>query len=190
MYFLFRLLAVSDLLSFYSMNSKQLLLAGLLLSASATTYAQRPAAADSLARSLAVATLSTAAAEDTVQALNLLYARRRMGGISWMLGGTLGGVRTLTAASQPTTINTSYGPMTIDDGASAGGLLAGAGVMLLVDGYGLSKLVRFSRGKQMALTAAVRAGQPLPPDVRRRLKSRFFTQPIVPYKAVTYKSAP
>ncbi|QNE38195.1 hypothetical protein F1C16_00800 [Hymenobacter sp. NBH84] len=128
-----------------------------------------------------------AAAEDTVHALTTLYSRRRVGGISWIAGSTLGGVRVLTAASQKKTVSGSYGTAVVDEGASAGGIAAGLGVMLLFDAYGASKLARFSAAKQAALIADVRAGKPLPANVRHRLKPRFFKQVVVPYKAVKYK---
>ncbi|UOR04166.1 hypothetical protein MUN82_14575 [Hymenobacter aerilatus] len=130
-----------------------------------------------------------AAAEDTVHALTTLYSRRRVGGISWITGSTLGGIRVLTAASQKKTVSGSYGTAVVNDGASTGGIAAGIGIMLLFDAYGASKLARFSAAKQAALIADVRAGKPLPANVRHRLKPRFFKQVLVPYKAVKYKAA-
>lgn len=168
----------------------------------ATTHAQElPAsgtekptiAADSSAhlatQLVAESSSATAAAEDTVHALTTLYSRRRVGGASWITGGTLGGLRALTAAGQQKTVSTSYGTYMVNDGASGGGIAVGIGLILLVDGYGLSKVMRFSAAKQVALIADVRAGKPLPPNVRRRLKPRFFRQVLVPYKSVSYQPA-
>lgn len=131
----------------------------------------------------------SAAAEDTIQAITMLYSRRRMGGASWIFGGTLAGIRVLTAASQEKTVSGSYGTVVVDEGADGGAIAGGIGMILLIDGYGLSKILRFSAAKQAALIADVRAGRPLPATVRRRLKPRFFTQPIIQYKQVKVKPA-
>ncbi len=77
----------------------------------------------------------------------------------------------------------------IDEGADGSAIAGGIGIILLIDGYGLSKILRFSAAKQEALIADVRAGRPLPAAVRRRLKPRFFTQPIIQYKQVKAKPA-
>lgn len=134
------------------------------------------------------ATITSTAVEDTVQAITMLYSRRRMGGAGWILGGTLGGIRALTSASQGKTVSGSYGTVVVDEGADGGVIAAGVGMILLVDGYGLSKILRFSAAKQAALIADVRAGKALPANVRQRLKPRFFIDPIIRYKKVKTKS--
>jgi hypothetical protein len=55
--------------------------------------------------------------------------------------------------------------------------------------YGLGKTLHYSNGNLDKVLSAYAAGQPLPHSLRRKLKPRFFTEPIIQYKDVKYKSA-
>ncbi|MBG8554172.1 hypothetical protein [Hymenobacter guriensis] len=114
------------------------------------------------------------AVNDTVQAIQRLYGRRRTGGFGWMISGGVGGLRSLLAASQEETITTSYGTVVTRDKADAGGILTGVAIIGVVEAYGVSKLVRFSSQREAAMIELVRQGKRLPDDLRRRLKPRFF----------------
>jgi hypothetical protein len=102
---------------------------------------------------------------DTAQAIINLYSRRQGGGASWITGSALAGAR-----------------------AAASG--AGESTVALVPfvAYGASKLVRFSNNNLEQTLTAYAAGQPLPLRTRRKLKRRFFNQPIIQYTPV--QSAP
>lgn len=98
---------------------------------------------------------------DTAQAIINLYSRRQGGGASWITASALTGAR-----------------------AAASG--AGSGTVALVPfvAYGASKLVRFSNNNLEQTLTAYAAGQPLPRSTRRKLKRRFFAQPIIQYTPV------
>jgi hypothetical protein len=98
---------------------------------------------------------------DTAQAIINLYSRRQGGGASWLTASALTGAR-----------------------AAASG--AGSGMVGLVPfvAYGASKLVRFSNKNLEQTLTAYAAGQPLPRSTRRKLKRRFFNQPIIQYTPV------
>ncbi|QJX47325.1 hypothetical protein HMJ29_10395 [Hymenobacter taeanensis] len=98
---------------------------------------------------------------DTAQAIINLYSTRQGGGAGWLTASALSAGR-----------------------AAASG--AGGGTVALVPfvAYGVSKLVRFSNKNLEQTLTAYAAGQPLPRSTRRRLKSRFFAQPIIQYTPV------
>ncbi|WP_139362302.1 hypothetical protein [Hymenobacter sp. CRA2] len=121
---------------------------------------------------------------DTAQALINLYGRRQAGGASWILGATLAAVRMATAGGN--TVNAGNGVVIQEEGPSpAVAFLVATPIMA----YGVGKMVHYSNGKLDQLLASYAAGQPLPRNVRRKLKPRFFDQPIIPYKPVKVTSA-
>jgi len=120
---------------------------------------------------------------DTAQAIINLYSRRQAGGTGWMVSGALAAVRIATA-SNTTTSNSSYSVKS--EGPSVGAVFLVTAPIL---SYGLSKMLRFSNGHLEKTLAAYAAGQPLPRSLRRKLKPRFFSQPIIDYRAVPMKAA-
>lgn len=116
---------------------------------------------------------------DTAQAIINLYGRRQAGGASWMIGGALSAVRIATASNTSQSTGSSYAMQ--DNSSSAGAVFLVATPFI---GYGLSKTLRFSNGNLEKTLTAYAAGQHLPKSLRRKLKPRFFNQPIVNYKAV------
>lgn len=120
---------------------------------------------------------------DTAQAIINLYGRRQAGGAGWMAAGLLTAVRIATASSTQATGS----PYVVQDNSSNVGAIFVVTTPVL--GYGLAKLLRFSNGRLERLLTAYAAGQPLPRSLRRKLKPRFFNQPIVNYKAVPVKPA-
>ena len=110
---------------------------------------------------------------DTLRAMNNLFARRRQGGLTWMLvtAGGLGALARAAANPDTRTVNgvvVSSDPNTRAMVAIAGGLV---GVPALL---GVGKLVRFSHGKQQAAEQAIRSGKPLPHYISRRLRHKYF----------------
>lgn len=121
---------------------------------------------------------------DTAQAIINLYGRRQAGGAGWMVAGALSAVRIATASN---TTSSNYGGYAVqNEGPNVGAVFLVASPIL---GYGLSKMLRFGNGRLERTLTAYAAGQPLPRSLRRKLKPRFFNQPIINYKAVPVKAA-
>ncbi|OGX82777.1 hypothetical protein [Hymenobacter coccineus] len=120
---------------------------------------------------------------DTAQAIINLYGRRQGGGVGWMTAGALSAVRIATAGGT----TTNYGGYAVQrEGPDMGAVFLITAPIL---GYGLSKILRFSNGRLEKTLTAYGAGQPLSRSLRRKLKPRFFNQPIIEYKAVPVKAA-
>lgn len=122
---------------------------------------------------------------DTAQAIITLYNRRQLGGASWVLGGMLSAVRMSIGSS--TTSN--YGGYRVQETTSGN---VGAAFLLAtpIMAYGVGKELHYSNGNLEKILTAYGAGQPLPHSLRRKLKRRFFTQPIIEYKPVKVAPAP
>jgi hypothetical protein len=114
---------------------------------------------------------------DTAQAIINLFGRRQAGGASWIVGSGLGAARLATASSTTTTRGGSV--IQQDPYPGAAFLLATPTLA-----YGISKLLRYSNGKLERTLSVYAAGQPLPKSLRRKLKRRFFNQPIIQYTPV------
>ncbi|WP_223649021.1 hypothetical protein [Hymenobacter psoromatis] len=170
---------------------KRLLFAVFLSSSlwAGTARAQTPAKGETLAsQQLKQRLRGQYLTNDTAQAIINLYSRRQAGGVEWMIAAMLSAVRLGTASSGTTT--TSYGgynTTTTDGGTNMGGALLVATPFLA---YGTAKLLRYSNGHLEQVLAAYAAGQPLPHSLRRKLKRRLFTAPIVPYKHISAQPAP
>lgn len=112
---------------------------------------------------------------DTAQAIITLYGRRQAGGVGWVVSSALAATRIALSGGS------SSSPSGYVDREPAP-----VGAALLVStpfiAYGVSKLVRFSNGRLDRVLNDYAAGQPLPRSLRRKLKPRFFAQPIIPYK--------
>lgn len=123
---------------------------------------------------------------DTAQAIINLYGRRQAGGVSWMIGALLSAVRIGTASSGGSSNYGGYG-----SSASDGGNNVGAAFLISTPliAYGAGKLVHYSNAHLNQVLTAYGAGQPLPHSLRRKLKPRFFKQPIVKYKEIKVKPA-
>lgn len=119
---------------------------------------------------------------DTAQAIINLYGRRQAGGATWIVTSALAAARLATSGGSTTTIN---GAVTRETAPSGAAFL----VAVPFVGYGVGKLVHYSNGKLDQVLAAYAAGQPLPRSLRRKLKPRFFSQPIIPYKVVSTNAA-
>ena len=121
---------------------------------------------------------------DTAQAIINLYSRRQAGGASWMVAGALSALRIATAGNNSQTVGNGY---VVQDNSSNTGVVFLVATPFL--GYGLSKILRFSNGNLEQALTAYTTGQHLPKSLRRKLKPRFFSQPIVNYKPVPVKPA-
>ncbi|TGE07628.1 hypothetical protein [Hymenobacter fodinae] len=115
---------------------------------------------------------------DTAQAIINLYGRRQAGGASWILGSGIGAVRLATASGSTTTIGGGY-VIQQDPYPGAAFLLATPTLA-----YGVAKLLHYGNGKLERTLTAYAAGQSLPKSLRRKLKPRFFNQPIILYTPV------
>lgn len=124
---------------------------------------------------------------DTAQAIITLYSRRQAGGASWVVAGVLSAVR-LSIGAGSTGTTTSYGGYAPQQDNSTN---VGAAFLLATPflAYGVGKTLHYSNGNLEQVLAAYAAGQPLPRSLRRKLKPRFFSAPILEYKKVKYKSA-
>lgn len=119
---------------------------------------------------------------DTAQAIINLYGVRQGGGAGWILAAGLAAARIATSPNS-TTVGTGSGGtvVTRDNGSTAGvAFLVATPIMA----YGAGKIIRYSNGKLERTLAAYAAGQPLAPALRRKLKPRFFAQPIIKYEPV------
>ena len=125
---------------------------------------------------------------DTAQAIITLYSRRQAGGISWMVAAGLSALRFSLGGGSSTSLNSSpyYQPSSSDNGANVGAAFL---VATPIAAYGLCKLLHFSNAHLNEVLTSYAAGRPLPHSLRRKLKPRFFAQPIVKYKEITVKTA-
>ena len=120
---------------------------------------------------------------DTAQAIINLYGKRQAGGASWIAGAVLAAVRVAVGSTTP---QPSSAYVTPDNSASpAAAFLVASPIMA----YGVGKLVHYSNGHLEQVLGRYAAGQPLPRALRRKLKPRFFAQPIIEYKAVPVQAA-
>lgn len=156
------------------------LISGLLLSLSSlAAHAQDDLSQGSLADATFKQKLrSQYLQNDTAQALINLYGRRQGGGASWITSSALAALRIATSGGS----TVGSGPYAVQqEGPGVGEALLAA---LPFMGYGVSKLVRFSNSNLEKTLTSYAAGQPLPAAVRRRLKPRFFSLPIIQYKPI------
>ncbi|MGI4735368.1 MAG: hypothetical protein ACRYG7_09335 [Janthinobacterium lividum] len=123
---------------------------------------------------------------DTAQAIINLYGRRQGGGVGWMVAAGLSALRFSLGGGSSTNLNTSpyYQPSSSDTGANVGAAFL---VATPIAAYGLGKLLHYSNAHLNEVLTAYAAGQPLPHSLRRKLKPRFFAEPIVKYKEVKVK---
>lgn len=120
---------------------------------------------------------------DTAQAIINLYSKRQVGGASWIVGAALAAVRMAVGTTTPQPSN-SY--VTQDNSVNpAAAFLVASPIMA----YGIGKMVHYSNGHLEQILTSYGAGQPLPRSLRRKLKPRFFAQPIIDYKSVPVKAA-
>lgn len=120
---------------------------------------------------------------DTAQAVINLYSKRQAGGASWIVGSALTALRIVTASGRQTDVGGGY---VIQEEAPSP---AAALMVMPFVAYGVGKLLHYSNANLEKTVTAYGAGQPLPRNVRRKLKPRFFDQPIIEYKPVQYKPA-
>lgn len=97
---------------------------------------------------------------DTVFAVHKLFQQKRRSGASWASAGT--------SAAFDHSLGYRAGSSTRDNVAQA---TVFGGVPLAV---GLLQYGRFSPERETQVLAAYAQGQPLPPDIRRRLRRRHF----------------
>lgn len=125
---------------------------------------------------------------DTAQAIITLYSRRQAGGVSWMVASALSALRIGLGASS--TSNPSNSPYYTSSSSDTG---SNVGVAFLVatpfTAYGLGKLLHYSNTHLEQVLTSYAAGQALPRSLRRKLKPRFFQQPIINYKEIKVKPA-
>lgn len=123
---------------------------------------------------------------DTAQAIITLYSRRQAGGVGWVIGAMLSAVRIGTASSGTTT---NYGGYTAGNSDTSSNVGAAFLIATPLMAYGVGKVLHYSNGHLEHVLTTYAAGQPLPRSLRRKLKPRFFQQPIVKYKEVKTKPA-
>lgn len=164
---------------------KQLLLAALLCLGFGPALAQNPVTDESLASQQFKQRLrSQYLTNDTAQAVITLYGKRQVGGVSWVVGALLSAVR-IGTASNSTPSYGGYGAQQ-DTGNNMGAAFL---IATPIMAYGVGKVVHYSNANLNRVLTAYAAGQPLPHALRRKLRPRFFKEPIVRYKAVKYKPA-
>jgi len=122
---------------------------------------------------------------DTAQAIINLYGRRQAGGVSWAIAAILSAVRIGTATSGTPT----YGGYSPPNAESSNNMGAAFLIATPLMAYGVGKVLHYSNAHLEQVLTAYGAGQPLPRSLRRKLKPRFFAQPIVKYKEITVKTA-
>ncbi|MDJ0367453.1 hypothetical protein QMK33_20075 [Hymenobacter sp. H14-R3] len=165
---------------------KQLLLATLLCLGFAPAWAQNPVTDESLASQQFKQRLrSQYLTNDTAQAIITLYGKRQVGGVGWVVGALLSAVR-IGTASNTTTNYGGYGAQQQDTGSNMGAAFLIATPLVA---YGVGKVMHYSNAHLNGVLTAYAAGQPLPHALRRKLRPRFFKEPIVRYKEVKYKPA-
>ena len=120
---------------------------------------------------------------DTALAIINLYGKRQGGGASWIVAAALSATRLAIGSTTPQPTN-SY---VVQDNRvnPAAAFLVASPIMA----YGVAKLVHYSNSHLERILTDYAAGQPLPRSVRRKLKPRFFAQPIIEYKPVPVKAA-
>lgn len=163
---------------------KPLLCALLLIFSVGSAAAQNPVTDESLASQQFKQRLrGKYLTSDTAQAIINLYGRRQAGGVGWVVGAVLSAVRIGTASSSSPTYG---GYATQSDNSSN----MGATFLLAtpIAAYGVGKLVHYSNARLDRVLTAYAAGQPLPHSLRRKLKPRFFSTPILKYTPVKYKT--
>jgi hypothetical protein len=122
---------------------------------------------------------------DTAQAIITLYGRRQLGGASWVLSGMLSALR-MSIGSNTTS---NYGGYRVQE-TTSGNVGAAFLIATPIMAYGVGKELHYSNGNLEKVLTAYGAGQPLPHSLRRKLKHRFFTQPIIEYKTAKVTPAP
>lgn len=137
---------------------KKVLLTSWALSFAGVAFAQQPATATP-----AGITTPTATKSDTIQAVRVLFSKRRTGGWVWSTIGAVAAVRIATASAS----------------GDSGGNAAGAALSVVVvggipAGIGIGKLTRFSQMKEDAVITAYAQSKTLPNYVSRRLKRKYF----------------
>ena len=162
--------------------TKLLLFASLLAFWAGSARAQTPATGETLAsQQLKQRLRGQYLTNDTAQAIITLYGRRQAGGVGWIIGSLLAAVRIGTASSNTAPNYGGYPTSSTDGSGNLGGALL---IAIPLVGYGVAKILHYSNGHLEQELTAYAAGQPLPHSLRRKLKRRFFTAPIVPYKAI------
>lgn len=119
---------------------------------------------------------------DTAQAIINLYGKRQAGGAGWIVGAALSAVRIATASSPAPPPGYTYVK------ANSNGAVATL-IALPIAAYGVGKILVYSNGHLQQILADYGAGKTLPRSLRRKLKPRFFAQPIVKYQPVKGQSA-
>lgn len=118
---------------------------------------------------------------DTAQAIINLYSKRQVGGASWIFAAALTGAR-IAAAPDRTTVN----GVVVRESSNAGAAFLFA---LPFAGYGAAKIAHYSNRHLDRILTDYGAGKPLPRALRRKLKPRFFAQPIIQYEKVKVRPA-
>ncbi|RYU72685.1 hypothetical protein [Hymenobacter persicinus] len=116
---------------------------------------------------------------DTAQAIINLYGRRQGGGVSWIVGSALAAARIATAPSNNQVVGGGY---VVQENTNNGALAFVFAAPFAA--YGAGKLLHYSNGKLEMVLTNYAAGKPLARSLRRKLKPRFFNQPIIDYKPV------
>ena len=112
---------------------------------------------------------------DTLSAISNLFDRRRKGGKRWAYVGVAGGLAMVRALTASPTTNSSYGSTSTASSSNASGLALIAGVFVGIPAAAsIGNLVRYSEKREAAVDRAYRSGQPLPNDIRHRLKKKDF----------------
>jgi hypothetical protein len=159
---------------------KRLLIITLLFISLGAAKAQQPVPGEDVAsQQLKQRLRSRYLHNDTAQAIITLYSRRQAGGIGWVISSLLSAVRIGTAAST----SPSYGGYATqqDNSSNMGAVFL---IATPIAAYGVAKFVHYSNANLSRTLTAYGEGQPLPRSLRRKLKPRFFQEPIVKYKKV------
>jgi hypothetical protein len=120
---------------------------------------------------------------DTAQAIINLYGRRQGGGVSWLAASALSVARVAAAPSNEKVV----GGYVVQENTNNTGVALLAITPFVA--YGVGKLLHFSNAHLETVLADYGAGKPLSRSLRRKLKPRFFAQPIIEYKTVEAKPA-
>lgn len=150
----------------------------LCVALSSTAHAQQSMASETFKQRLRGQYLHN----DTAQAVINLYSKRQMGGAGWVFASFLTAIR---IASSPNSANLN-GAVTTEP-APVGAAFVVATPFLA---YGVGKIIHYSNGRLKTILTDYAAGKPLARSVRRKLKPRFFAQPIVKYQRVPVQAAP
>ncbi|RFP66520.1 hypothetical protein D0N36_04005 [Hymenobacter lapidiphilus] len=157
-----------------------ILTTGLLLAAAGTPQAwgqSLPLGADTAAVSAFLPDLSTLRYDrtDTLRAVQHLFMRRSKAMRSWLEGGTAlmatGAVKKTLAVTRSKKERREHEAHYHDLEQSANqDLLIGT----LMAGYGAFRYARFGPERYQRVVAAYQEGQPLPPYLNRKLKTKYF----------------